>query len=1022
MGTAATGATIAAGEFDVVTVNASAKSSTLATDTAAYSVSGTTLNKVTLSAPHGATLSGGGAALTTIDASGVQGAFSSTATTSSTAALAITGGSGNDAITGGTKADVLIGNAGDDTITGGVGQDTLTGGAGNDVFAFGLNNADTVVSGSVAMDTITDFESGKDRIQLSQQNDKFVGNAANIQLGLAAMTANNQSFYVTSENTLYVVATKGTLSQNDTVIKLSAGVTSLKEADVGTGVQTGGADITLTSVAGASLSNVTLTASTLSSVTALYTANTSLSTTGFNDTVRVNSTQLDALAGPAYATLTGGNGSDTLAIYAGNATGQTTAAELSLVTGFETISLNETTVTGGTTTAFDIVLDDANVPTGQTTTVTAAGVSTVAVSIVASAVADSATSALNITGGSFATGSGDTLTGGTGNDTINGGAGNDVITGGSGADSLLGSTGDDTIVAAGQDTIDGGAGNDVVQVGAALGASSTELASIELGAGVNRINFTATASTVNSTIAATGGVYDIVINDGFTATMTPAQFAGAFLVNGAAGGTAENITFSTNGTINSSAATNITGITLSGGTGTTGANTLTIGSGTTSVIGAAGNDTINVASGAVAEALLEGTITGNGGTADTVNVTGNTRNDTGNNDITLASTVTTVEVINFANTTTAVEVTTNTANAGTTGTLTINATGLTTGTLKFNGAAETDGGTYVVNAGSSAAGSTGADTLIGGSGNDVFNAGNGANVFTGNAGADSVTGGTGVDTVYADNSGNKTAYASAAVTAAVGGAQTGAGSAAIVYMGLTVNTGAITKAGANITLAEINAGVISAVNTDAVMSKLVVASQGATTVDLVFTSLIDSTNTTAPTVTITTATNNPTFTAGAATAGTAGTVGADTVTGGSGADVIIGGGGNDVLTGGADADTFFFLKAHSVLGSMATITDYRATGAGTDVIVLGDQTTVAGTTATVQDLSAQGSLGAALNAAANTNTQAVGGSVFRGGGDTYAYVETTNNTTFATSDFLVKITGTPWTTATAIAGLGFDGV
>jgi hypothetical protein len=46
------------------------------------------------------------------------------------------------------------------------------------------------------------------------------------------------------------------------------------------------------------------------------------------------------------------------------------------------------------------------------------------------------------------------------------------------------------------------------------------------------------------------------------------------------------------------------------------------------------------------------------------------------------------------------------------------------------------------------------------------------------------------------------------------------------------------------------------------------------------------------------------------------------------------------------------------------------------------------------------------------------------GGDTYVLVETTgaNTPTFVTTDFLVKITGTPFTTSTAIAGLGIDGI
>ena len=65
----------------------------------------------------------------------------------------------NDLIQGLLGNDVINGLGGDDRIEGGLGDNTLTGGAGNDVFAITFRGDQT--------QTITDFESGEDRIDLS---------------------------------------------------------------------------------------------------------------------------------------------------------------------------------------------------------------------------------------------------------------------------------------------------------------------------------------------------------------------------------------------------------------------------------------------------------------------------------------------------------------------------------------------------------------------------------------------------------------------------------------------------------------------------------------------------------------------------------------------------------------------------------------------------------------------------------------------------------------------------------------
>jgi len=70
------------------------------------------------------------------------------------------GGAGNDTLNGGAGNDKLSGGAGNDILSGGAGNDILTGGAGKDTFKF--------ESLTYGIDSITDFVSGADRLQLAQ--------------------------------------------------------------------------------------------------------------------------------------------------------------------------------------------------------------------------------------------------------------------------------------------------------------------------------------------------------------------------------------------------------------------------------------------------------------------------------------------------------------------------------------------------------------------------------------------------------------------------------------------------------------------------------------------------------------------------------------------------------------------------------------------------------------------------------------------------------------------------------------
>ena len=73
----------------------------------------------------------------------------------------ITGSSGDDQLIGGDGDDYLIGGSGNDVLTGGSGNDVLTGGSGSDHFVYSLDPSE-----SVGIDTITDFNSAEDVIDL----------------------------------------------------------------------------------------------------------------------------------------------------------------------------------------------------------------------------------------------------------------------------------------------------------------------------------------------------------------------------------------------------------------------------------------------------------------------------------------------------------------------------------------------------------------------------------------------------------------------------------------------------------------------------------------------------------------------------------------------------------------------------------------------------------------------------------------------------------------------------------------
>lgn len=90
----------------------------------------------------------------------------------------LSGGSGNDSNVGLGGNDNLAGNKGNDTLSGGIGDDTLTGNSGNDTFTF--------ESSEGGLDTIADFFSDEDTIQVS-------GNGFGTDLRLGTLADNKFS-------------------------------------------------------------------------------------------------------------------------------------------------------------------------------------------------------------------------------------------------------------------------------------------------------------------------------------------------------------------------------------------------------------------------------------------------------------------------------------------------------------------------------------------------------------------------------------------------------------------------------------------------------------------------------------------------------------------------------------------------------------------------------------------------------------------------------------------------------------
>jgi len=131
----------------------------------------------------------------------------------------------------------------------------------------------------------------------------------------------------------------------------------------------------------------------------------------------------------------------------------------------------------------------------------------------------------------------------------------------------------------------------------------------------------------------------------------------------------------------------------------------------------------------------------------------------------------------------------------------------------------------------------------------------------------------------------------------------------------------------------------------------------------------------------------------------------DTITGNSTANWISGDTGNDTLTGGGGDDAFVFATALNASTNVDTITDFKASGLGTDKIWLASSvfTGLTPGTLAIGDFGTAPSVGTDVVYDSTTKGLyfAVGGAGALGGYTQFATLNGTSTTTLANTDFLV---------------------
>ena len=775
----------------------------------------------------------------------------------------------NNIILGNAGNDGLHGEAGNDYIDGGTGYDQMYGGTGDDTFVVDDSN-DNVYENS---------GEGTDLTYTSLTAYALTANVENLTLLVAGHgdgnTLDNVITGSSGVDTLRGLAGNDILNGgagadyleggtgNDTFVVDNASDSVAENAAEGTDLVQSSVTWTL----GSNVENLTLTGSSNINGTGNSGANTIIGNSGNN-------------------TLDGGSGADTMSGGAGN--------------DIYVVDDGGDTVTENASEGTDLVQSSVSFNLGANI------------------------ENMTFTGSGSAAGYGNsldnTLIGNSGNNGLHGEAGNDYIDGGTGYDQMYGGTGNDTFV------VDDW--NDNVYENSSEGTDTTytALSGYSLTANVENLTLTGNGNTSTSTGNSLNNIMtgnsgnnsfnggdgidtligglgnDVYIVDTTTDTITENANEGTDRIS-------SSVTFS----LASAAYNNIENLYLTGssninGTGNSLDNEMDSNSGTNTLSGGAGNDTMYLGDGD----------TGIGGT--------------GNDIFYIGSSSTTTITENSGEGTDEVQVTASYTLGSNLENLTL-FSGATNGTgnsldnvILGNSSANTltgNDGNDTLNGG------TGADSLIGGTGNDLYIVDNTGDVITENSseGTDSVQ--SSVTFTLATNVENLTLTGSSAING------TGNGSDNILIGNSGVNS---LNGGAGNDYLDGGAGVDNLTggtgddtyvvdsNTDGTYESY---NQGT---DLVLASV---------TVSLQGHIENLTLTGSSAINGTGNTLdnvitgnsGANTLSGNDGNDKLSGGDGLDTLTGGADADTFIFLAA-SAYNNIDVVTDF-ATGQS-DVLDLRD--------------------------------------------------------------------------------------